>query len=128
MIKRILLGGAFILGASGFRMKDMDEELLKERIVYIGTVKEDVEKGSQRIVVKKLESDHPKADSGLFCEELILLTEGVTVVDENDVEKSIDGLKKGDKLKVVTPVVVPMTNSIPPQIPGRSLYEVIILD
>ena len=50
MLKGILLGGAFILGASGFRMKDMDEELLKERIVYIGTVKEDVEKGSQRIV------------------------------------------------------------------------------
>lgn len=133
MIKEILLGGALLFAVStGSRMKghglgEKDEELMDEKITYYGTVKKDVEKGSHRIVAKRLKSDHPKADQGLFCEELILLTKGVHVVDENGTEKTIDNLKEGDKLKVVTPAVVSMVNAIPPQIPGKSIYEITIL-
>ena len=97
-----------------------------EGIVYDGVVKEVSESGSNRLLLESLTPVDKNADAVAF-EEVILLTEGADIKsEETNKSVKVEDVKAGSKIKVTLTDKAVTTSSIPPQIPGESIMEILV--
>lgn len=98
----------------------------EEMTEYNGTVKEDGSKEEQQLLLSNLKQTNEK-DSALSFDEVILLTKGVSILDEKTQEKRlIEEIKAGTTVKVFLVSEPVTTRSLPPQIPGNSIIKILV--
>lgn len=93
--------------------------------VLSGKVKEATNSTDQRLVLESLVPEDKESETFPF-DEVVLLTEGVTIVDGSDKEISVDQIKVGDTIKVTLIKNSPVASSLPPQIPGMSMIKIVV--
>lgn len=98
----------------------------QEQVKYKGIVKEDGLKEEQQIVLSSLKQTK-ESDNLVYFDEVILLVEGVPILDEKTSKKRlVEDIKAGTTITVFLVPEPIMTMSIPPQIPGNSIVEILI--
>lgn len=98
----------------------------QEQVKYKGIVKEDGLKEEQQIVLSSLKQTK-ESDNPVYFDEVILLVEGVPILDEKTSKKRlVEDIKAGTTITVFLVPEPIMTMSIPPQIPGNSIVEILI--
>ncbi len=98
----------------------------QEQVKYKGIVKEDGLKEEQQIVLSSLKQTK-ESDNPVYFDEVILLVEGVPILDEKTSKKRlVEDIKAGTTITVFLVPEPIMTLSIPPQIPGNSIVEILI--
>lgn len=98
----------------------------KEQVEYKGTVKEDGLKEEQQIILSSLKQTK-ESDKPISFDEVVLLAEGVPILDEKTSEKRlVEDIKVGTTITVFLVPEPITTMSIPPQIPGNSIVEILI--
>ena len=103
-----------------------EEKKEQEKVKYKGIVKEDGLKEEQQIVLSSLKQ-MKESDNPVYFDEVILLVEGVPILDEKTSKKLlVEDIKAGTTITVFLVPEPIMTMSIPPQIPGNSIVEILI--
>ncbi|WP_313467157.1 hypothetical protein [Carnobacterium sp.] len=98
----------------------------KKGIKYEGTVKEDGSAAKQQLILKNLKQIGEDADAISF-DEVVLLTEGVPILTAETHEKlSVDEIKAGTIVTVMLVTEPITTRSLPPQIPGNSILQILV--
>lgn len=112
--------------ATSSSKKEEKKEEEKEQVKYKGIVKEDGLKEEQQIVLSSLKQTK-ESDNPVYFDEVILLVEGVPILDEKTSKKRlVEDIKAGTTITVFLVPEPIMTMSIPPQIPGNSIVEILI--
>ncbi|MGX7418774.1 hypothetical protein ACWOFR_08185 [Carnobacterium gallinarum] len=98
-----------------------------DSIVYTAVVKADSNSEVGQILVEKLTPVDAKNETpASFKDEVVLLTDGSNVLNEGKEKVSLDDIKTGATLEVTLAVEPISTMSMPPQIPGRDVYEIVV--
>lgn len=101
-------------------------EQKKEKVEYSGMVKEDGSKEEQHLLLSNLTQTQENKSIASF-DEVILLTEGVSILDKKTPEeRSIEDIKAGSTITVFLVPEPITTRSLPPQIPGNSIVNILI--
>lgn len=101
-------------------------EQKKEKVEYSGMVKEDGSKEEQHLLLNSLTQAQENESISSF-DEVILLTEGVSILDKKtQEERSIEDIKAGSTITVFLVPEPITTRSLPPQIPGNSIVNILI--
>lgn len=101
-------------------------EQKKEKVEYSGMVKEDGSKEEQHLLLNSLTQAQENESIASF-DEVILLTEGVSILDKKtQEERSIENIKAGSTITVFLVPEPITTRSLPPQIPGNSIVNILI--
>lgn len=101
------------------------EEKQEAAEVLIGVVKESGTKENQRLVLKSLVPEDKESETIPF-DEVVLLTEGVLIVDGNDQTVPIEKIEAGATIEVTLLTNSPVASSLPPQIPGMSMVKIVV--
>ncbi|MGB6179463.1 hypothetical protein [Carnobacterium sp.] len=89
-------------------------------------VKEDGSKEEQHLLLNSLTQAQENESIASF-DEVILLTEGVSILDKKtQEERSIEDIKAGSTITVFLVPEPITTRSLPPQIPGNSIVNILI--
>lgn len=104
------------------------EPVEKDPIVYTGVVKQDSNSEAGQVWVESLVPvDSTNETPAIFKEEVVLLTDGSNVFDGKTNEKiSLDEIKAGTNLEVTVAAEPISTMSLPPQIPGKDVYKIVV--
>lgn len=95
-------------------------------VKYEGTVKEDGSSTGQQLTLQNLKQVEEDADAISF-DEVVLLTEGVPILTAETHEKlSVDEIKVGTTVTVMLVTEPITTRSLPPQIPGNSIIQILV--
>ena len=102
----------------------------EQTILYKGIVKEDGKNTPGQLIITQLIPVETTGHMPFYEGEIILLTgEEVPMLEEStDKSLSVKDIKAGSEIQVELEENAPMTNSLPPQIPGRSIKKVTVLD
>lgn len=92
--------------------------------VLIGKVKE-ATADEQRLVLASLIPEDKDSKTVPF-DEVVLLTEGVEIVDSSDKEVTLDQINAGDTIEVTLIENSPIASSLPPQIPGMAIVKIVV--
>lgn len=93
--------------------------------VMIGKVKEAPDGEYQRLVLESLVPADTESETSPF-DEVVLLTEGVTIVDGAGKALSVEQIEVGATIEVTLIKDSPVASSLPPQIPGMSMIKIVV--
>lgn len=98
-------------------------------ITYTAVVKTDSNSENGQILVEKLTPTDAKEETpAMFNDQVVLLTDGSNVLNKETKEAvSLDEIKAGTTLEVTLAARPISTMSIPPQIAGRDVHEVLVV-
>ncbi|ANZ99884.1 hypothetical protein CKN82_09485 [Carnobacterium divergens] len=105
-------------------------ETKKESIVYTAVVKEDgaAEKGG--ILVKDITPvDSKNTTPPVLTNDVILITDGTNLLNAKTKEKvDMIDVKSGMTVKITLAKEPVSTMSLPPQIPGKDVYKIVVVE
>lgn len=108
---------------SAHSLSDSSQE---KGVAYEGMVKEDGSASTQQVILQNLKQVEEDADAISF-DEVVLLTKDVPILTAKTREKlNVDEIKAGTTVTVMLVTEPITTRSLPPQIPGNSIIQILV--